>query len=229
MTTLNERRFYVYAYLRADGTPYYIGKGCGRRAWKAGSHGRISIPRDPAFIQIVLSRLTEDQSFAAEKLLVDWFGRKDVGTGILRNQKCGGEGGQSLGPEVRAKMSAAHKGKPSHRKGKNLSADHREKIRAAMVGKPSPNKGATFSPKWRAALSAAAKMRGPLSLTKEERARQGISTRKTTAAQWGIDEDVYVALELRTRNALKAWMKRNPEGDWRAYLLRKGAKLPAAV
>lgn len=227
--TTTDRRFYVYAYLREDGTPYYIGKGCGRRAWKVGSHGRINVPIDSARIQVVLSQLTEDQAFAAEKLLVDWLGRKDIGTGILRNQKCGGEGGQSLGPAVRAKMSAAHKGKPSHRKGKNLSADHREKIREAMLGKASPNKGVTFSPEWRAAMSATAKKRGAPCLTKEERARQGVSNRETTAARWGIDGDVYGALELRTRNALKAWLKRNPEGDWATYLLGKGVKLPATV
>ena len=37
--------YYVYAYLRTDGTPYYIGKGSRKRAWTKGK-GEVSPPRD---------------------------------------------------------------------------------------------------------------------------------------------------------------------------------------
>ena len=112
-------QYYTYAYLREDRTPYYIGKGEKDRIYKKGK-GEVKPPKDKSRIIFLKQNLTEEEAFRHEKYMIAVFGRKDLGTGILRNRTNGGEGssGAIHTPEIKAKISAATKGKNSHNYGK---------------------------------------------------------------------------------------------------------------
>jgi len=137
--------YYTYAYLREDGTPYYVGKGKGDRAYrKVGKP--CATPKDKSKIIYLKTNLTEEQSFNHERYMIFILGRKDLGTGILLNKSDGGEGASGCIPseETRRKKSAKMKGennplygkrgKDSPRYGKKHTQETKDKIRKSLQG-----------------------------------------------------------------------------------------------
>ena len=113
---VNPNRFYTYAYLREDKTPYYIGKGTGDRIYS--TNRRNNPPKDKSRIIFLKQNLTEEEAFRHEIYMIAVFGRKDLETGILYNKSNGGEGNSGLimSQESREKMSKASKGKKKQNK-----------------------------------------------------------------------------------------------------------------
>lgn len=150
--------YYIYAYIRSsDGTPYYIGKGKGDRAWNP-KHS-ISVPKDKSKIVIMESGLTEIGAFALERRYIRWYGRKDLSTGILRNKTDGGDGASGLifSEESRKKISKSLVGN-KYSLGRTLTESHRKILSQVNKGN-TKNIGRTVSEQTRKKLSEAGKNR----------------------------------------------------------------------
>ena len=115
--------YYVYEYLREDNTPYYVGKGRKNRAFTKQGHTVLPPNRDR--IRIIKENLTDQEARDLEIFLIAKYGRKDLGTGILRNMTDGGDGsaGRVATKEMKDKLSKLNLGKKQSQETKDKRAE----------------------------------------------------------------------------------------------------------
>lgn len=123
-----DNKFYVYVWYK-DGEPVYVGKGCGKRAYRE---------KEAYDVEIYKNNLTEEQAYDLEKKLIAEFGRADKGDGPLMNLTDGG--GLAFhtlfwkGEEIKKRFDEGIKRRSEREGWKEEQADrarHAAKVRAA--------------------------------------------------------------------------------------------------
>lgn len=199
MKTVSERHFYVYAYVREDGTPYYIGKGCGGRI---DAPHRIGLPPKIRRV-LLLEGLSEQAAFEHEMALISAIGRKDLGTGLLRNMTEGGEGIVGISAATKEKRSASLKRVP------HTLHWIRKRVQAPLVRSaakygidPEQWAGLTATEKGRIRDRYRKGLRGDELSLEPSRCQRGV------ALELGIAFDAWCGLSLAQKNAMRQYNRR---------------------
>lgn len=164
------KEYYTYVHCKPDWTPFYVGKGCGKRshvfnATRNQHHKNIvaKYGRENIII-VVFPCSTDDQAKYDEVQLIKHL----RGAGYdLCNQTAGGEGAQGYKhtAESLALMSKLKKGKASPNKGVPMSEEVKLKLSSARKGKNLGNTNCVGRIPWNKG------MRGVVKLSAETRAK----------------------------------------------------------
>ena len=207
--------YYTYAYLREDRTPYYIGKGKGKRAYKKGKN-EIKPPKDRSRIIFLKNNLTAEQALIHEIYMIAVFGRIDLGTGILHNKTDGGEGVVNMSEITKRKISVA-------RKGIIFSEKHRENIGNAFRGKKLSNER-----KKQISVQSKKNWENPeyrqkVSLSCKKNCRPPVRTGKDhhLSSTWRI---TFVDGTIIEKCGIANWAKDNNYNSAKIYMIAKGKR-----
>lgn len=131
----------IYRHIRLDTNEvFYIGIGTIIRPYSKSRRSKFwnnIVNKTNYEVQILKSDLTWEEAIELEIILISYYGRKDIGTGILCNMTDGGEGsfGRSQTQECKNKISKANKGRKSITKGRVRSLEHSLNISKGKKGK----------------------------------------------------------------------------------------------
>ena len=118
-----ENEYYTYAYLTHNRRPYYIGMGCGDRAYRPHPHMDVCMPSRDLII-ILKSNLTQAEAWKHERYMIA------ILDGLVNKSRggAGWGGGSPASPERKRKIGDANRGR-------SLSTEHKRKLSLAKRGK----------------------------------------------------------------------------------------------
>lgn len=126
--------YYVYIHKRkTDGEVFYVGKGTGNRAFVSSSRSsfwKSVATKHGVEVVFVVTDASEELTFSIEMSLIDYYGRRDCGTGQLVNLTDGGESPVGFRHTDSAKQAIRQ-----HRIGRKLSNESRKKLSNKTKGR----------------------------------------------------------------------------------------------
>lgn len=114
MRSYYKNKIVVYRHLRPDGKVFYVGIGSYDRAYNKDNRTdfwKRIVDKYGYEVQILTSFDDREDACELEKVLISYYGRRDLGTGYLVNLTDGGEGREGMSEECKRKIGDATRGR----------------------------------------------------------------------------------------------------------------------